>query len=74
MNSSESNGYDRSLDKTESDDKSIKSKYPSGNIYETTLNKQLRRLYLDQMERKKAQRRKEMLIKKWKCFYACCML
>lgn len=44
----------------------------SGMAFETTLNKQLRRIYLDQKRRRNTQEKKRRTIKKWVYIFSCC--
>lgn len=41
--------------------------------FETTLNKQLRRIYLDQKRRRKAQENRRRFLKKWGYICSCCL-
>ena len=40
---------------------------------ETTLNKQLRKIYLDQERRRKVQDKRRKFIEKWGCICSCCL-
>ena len=40
--------------------------------FETTLDKQMRRIYLDQKRRRKAQERRRRSLKKWIYIFSCC--
>ena len=43
-------------------------------IYETTLNQQFHRIYLDQKKRRKIQEKRRKAIQRWGYIISCCIL
>lgn len=42
-------------------------------IREKTIEKQFREIYLDQKNRRKTQKKRDLFLKKWGCIFACCL-